>query len=47
MKIQSLAIMFIILILPMSMILASYTESRVTTINLQSKYDSKMQHMMH
>ncbi len=42
MKIQSLAIMFIILILPMSMILASYTESRVTTINLQSKYDSKL-----
>lgn len=42
MKIQSLAIMFIILILPISMILASYTQSRVTTISLQSKYDSKL-----
>ena len=42
MKIQSLAIMFIILILPISMVLASYTQSRVTTISLQSKYDSKL-----
>lgn len=42
MKIQSLAIMFIILILPISMILSSYTQSRVTTISLQSKYDSKL-----
>ena len=42
MKIQSLAIMFIILILPISMVLESYTKSRVTTISLQSKYDSKL-----
>ena len=42
MKIQSLAIMFIIIILPISMVLASYTQSRVTTISLQSKYDSKL-----
>ena len=42
MKIQSLAIMFIILILPISMILSSYTQSRVTTISLQFKYDSKL-----
>ena len=42
MKIQSLAIMFIILILPISMVLASYTQSRVETLSLQSKYDSKL-----
>ena len=42
MKIQSLAIMFIIIILPISMVLASYTQSRVTTISLQAKYDSKL-----
>ena len=42
MKIQSLAIMFIIIILPISMVLAAYTQSRVTTISLQSKYDSKL-----
>ena len=42
MKIQSLAIIFIIIVLPISMLLASYTQSRITTISLQSKYDSKL-----
>lgn len=42
MKIQSLAIIFIILILPISLILTSYTQSRVETLNLQSEYDSKL-----
>lgn len=42
MKIQSLAIIFIILILPISILLSSYTQNRVQTINLQSTYDSKL-----
>lgn len=42
MKIQSLAVMFIILILPISLVLASYTQNRVETLSLQSRYDSKL-----
>ena len=42
MKIQSLAIMFIILILPISLVLSSYTRGRVQTISLQAEYDSKL-----
>lgn len=42
MKIQSLAIMFIILILPISLVLASYTQTRVETLSLQTRYDSKL-----
>lgn len=42
MKIQSLAIIFVILILPISLVLTSYTQSRVETLNLQSEYDSKL-----
>ena len=42
MKIQNLAIIFIILILPISLVLASYTKTRVETLNLQSEYDTKL-----
>lgn len=42
MKIQSLAIIFVILILPISLVLTSYTQSRVETLNLQAEYDSKL-----
>lgn len=42
MKIQSLAVMFIILILPISLVLSSYTQSRIETLSLQSSYDSKL-----
>lgn len=47
MKIQSLAIIFIIIILPISLIFASYTKSRVETIGLQSQYDSKLNDATH
>lgn len=47
MKIQSLAIIFIIIILPISLILASYTKTRVETISLQSQYDSKLNDATH
>lgn len=42
MKLQNLAIMFIIIVLPISMILSSYTASRVQTLSLQISYDSKL-----
>ena len=42
MKIQSLAVMFIILILPISLVLASYTQNRVETLQTQASYDSKL-----
>ena len=42
MKIQSLAVMFIILILPISIVLSTYTQNRVQTLSLQSQYDSKL-----
>lgn len=47
MKIQSLAIIFIIIILPISLILSSYTKSRVETISFQSQYDSKLNDATH
>lgn len=42
MKIQSLAVMFIILILPIAVILGNYTQNRVETLSLQAQYDSKL-----
>ena len=42
MKIQELAIVFIIIILPISLILAEYTQFQIKTLNTQSLYDSKL-----
>ena len=42
MRIQSLAVMFIILILPISLLLSSYTENRVETIRMQAEYDTSL-----
>lgn len=42
MKIQSLAVIFIIIILPISIVLSSYTKNQIKTLNLQSDYDSKL-----
>lgn len=47
MKIQSLAVIFIILILPISLVLATYTKNRVETISLQATYDSKLNDATH
>lgn len=47
MKIQSLAVIFIILILPISLVLATYTKNRVETISLQASYDSKLNDATH
>lgn len=42
MKIQSLAIIFIIIILPISIVLSEYLQAQIDTITLQSSYDSKL-----
>ena len=42
MKLQSLAVIFIIIILPISIIISVYTQNQITTINLQTSYDSKL-----
>ena len=47
MKIQSLAVIFIILILPISLVLATYTKTRVETVSLQATYDSKLNDATH
>ena len=42
MKLQNMAIIFIIIILPISVVLENYVKSKVETINIQSQYDSKL-----
>ena len=43
MKIQGLAVIAIVIILPMAIILNTYCESQVKTLDLQTSYDSKLQ----
>ena len=42
MRIQNLAVIFIIIVLPISLVLSTYTQSRVQTLSMQTKYDSKL-----
>lgn len=42
MKIQSLAVIFIIIVLPISMVLTTFVQSQVQTIQLQISYDTKL-----
>ena len=42
MKIQELAIIFIIIILPISIVLSAYTQYQIQTINTQTIYDTKL-----
>ena len=42
MKIQELAIIFVIIILPISLILSEYTQFQIKTISMQTEYDSKL-----
>ena len=42
MRIQDLAIVFLIIILPISIILAAYTQYQIQTINAQTLYDNKL-----
>ena len=43
MKLQHLAIVFVIIILPISMVITSYIQTQIDTISLQTKYDLKLQ----
>lgn len=42
MKIQALAVIFIIIVLPISMVLTVYIQSQVDTLELQINYDTKL-----
>jgi len=42
MKIQELAIIFIIIILPISLLLSEYTQFQINTIKLQTEYDTRL-----
>lgn len=42
MKIQDLAIIFIIIIVPISIVLSAYTQFQIETLNLQTLYDTKL-----
>ena len=42
MKIQTLAVIFIIIVLPMSLVLTSYMRTEIKTIKLDTSYDSKL-----
>lgn len=42
MKIQSLAVIFVIIILPISIILSEYVHTQINTLNMQTSYDSKL-----
>jgi hypothetical protein len=42
MKIQDLSIIFVIIILPISLILSVYTQFQIQTLNTQSLYDAKL-----
>ncbi len=42
MKIQDLAIIFIIIILPISLVISTYTQYQIQTVNTQTLYDSKL-----
>lgn len=47
MKLQNLCIIFVVIVLPISIILTAYTKNRVETINIQAQYDSKLNDATH
>ena len=42
MKIQYLAVIFVIIMLPISMVLTTYVQNQVRTLDLQISYDTKL-----
>ena len=42
MKIQSLAIIFVLIILPISIVLSEYVQAQINTLNVQTSYDSQL-----
>lgn len=47
MKLQHLAIIFVIIILPISMVITSYIQAQIDTISLQTTYSTKLQTATH
>jgi len=47
MKLQHLAIIFVIIILPISMVISEYIEAQIDTISLQTQYSSKLHTATH
>jgi predicted PurR-regulated permease PerM len=43
MKLQHLAIIFVIIILPITMVVSSYIQTQIDTITLQTSYSAKLQ----
>ena len=42
MRIQDLAIIFIIIILPISIVLSVYTQNQIQTVSIQTEYDTRL-----
>lgn len=42
MKLQYLTVVFILIILPISLVLSFYIQGQITTVTLQTKYDEKL-----
>ena len=42
MKLQNLAVIFVIIILPIALLLGEYTRNQIRTLNLQTSYDTKL-----
>ncbi len=42
MKIQNLAVIFVIIILPISLVLTAYVQYQIQTVELQISYDTKL-----
>ena len=40
MKLQTLTVLFIIIILPITMVVSQYIKTEISTITLQSEYDT-------
>ena len=47
MKLQHLAIVFVIIILPISMVISQYIQTQIDTISLQTQYNNKLQTATH
>lgn len=42
MKLQYLTVVFILIILPISLVLSFYIQGQINTVTLQTKYDAKL-----
>ena len=47
MKLQSLSVIFVIIIIPVTLILSAYIGSQIDTASLQQSYDTKLMDATH